>query len=190
MAVALWDLGQPHASLHGLVASLAVLSGLQKIDVTFGSENSHETLVPDHVPTLSVGVDLTILRPLTKASVLSLWNGRNCLVWLARQTLRESIKRHNSISYAAPAHLQIFLICWSNWRLSRTWFPDCCNLSRAWRRRSLCRVWPRCTLRWWGKGWGCSLQLGPGWSKSSLGSSLIGRENRCGWERCTILKKY
>ena len=71
-AEALGDLGQPHAVLERLLAALAVVAGLEEVDVALGGEDADEALVADHVAALGVGVDLAVFRPLAEASVFAL----------------------------------------------------------------------------------------------------------------------
>ena len=54
--------------------AFAIVSGFAEVNVTLGSDEAHETLVPDHVPTFGVGVDQAVLLPLAQALVLAFWN--------------------------------------------------------------------------------------------------------------------
>ena len=48
--------------------AFAIVSGFAEVNVTLGSDEAHEALVPDHVATFGVGVDQAVLLPLAQAS--------------------------------------------------------------------------------------------------------------------------
>lgn len=76
-AEALGDLSESHAVLERLLAALAVVPGLEEVDVALGGQHADEALVANHVSPFGVSVDLAVLRPLSKATVFSLCKGQS-----------------------------------------------------------------------------------------------------------------